>query len=87
MQWTIRLEARTGWGETETYEIGTNSRPVTGLRADEVGLLLDEAKAVLAKLQRRMVQSQIDEQVTCARVCSTCPRMRRIRCLPAASLL
>ena len=20
MQWTIRLEARTGWGETQTYE-------------------------------------------------------------------
>jgi hypothetical protein len=72
MQWTISLEARTGWGETQTYDIGTISRRVTGLGADEVGLLLDEAKAVLAELQRRIVQSQIDLQVTCARVCSDC---------------
>jgi hypothetical protein len=79
MQWTIRLEARTGWGETQTYEIGAISRRVTGLDADEVGLLLDEAKAVLAEPRRRMVRSQIDEQVTCARVCSDCLRMRRIR--------
>lgn len=79
MQWTIRLEARTGWGDTETDEIGTVSRRVTGQSADDVGLLLDEAKAVLAELRRRMVQSQVDEQVTCARVCSDCLRMRRIR--------
>ncbi len=50
MQWTIRLEARTGWGDTETYEIGTVSRRVTGQSAGDVGLLLDEAKAVLAEL-------------------------------------
>jgi hypothetical protein len=71
MRWTIRLEARTGWGETQTYEIGPISRRVTGLDADEAGLLLDEAKAVLAEPRHRMVQSQIDEQVTCARVCLT----------------
>jgi hypothetical protein len=32
------------WGETQTHEIGTISRRVAGLDADEVGLLLDEAK-------------------------------------------
>jgi hypothetical protein len=79
MQWTIKLEASTGWGETATYEIGTISRRVTGLGAGEVGLALDEAKTVLSQLQRRIVQSQIDEQVTCARVCSDCLKMRRIR--------
>ena len=79
MQWAIRLEAVIGWGDTQTYEIGTISPRVTGLGADEVGLLLDERKAVLAELRRRMVQNQIDEQVTCARVCFGCSRMRRIR--------
>ena len=72
MQWTIRLEARTRWGDTETYEIRTISWEVTGQTAGDVDLLLDEAKAILGELRRRMVQSQIDEQVTCARVCSDC---------------
>ena len=62
MQWTIMLEARSEWGETQTYEIGTTSRRVTGQSAGEVGLLLDEAKAILAAPRRRMVRSQIDEQ-------------------------
>jgi hypothetical protein len=39
MQWTIKLEARTGWGDTETCEIGTVSRGVTGKSAGDVGLL------------------------------------------------
>jgi hypothetical protein len=70
MRWTIMLEARSEWGDTQSYEIGTICRRVTGLTADEVGLPLDEAKGVLAELLRRIVQSRIDEQVTCARVCS-----------------
>ena len=40
MQWTIRLEARTGRGDTQTHEIGTISRRVTGQSAGEVGLLV-----------------------------------------------
>jgi hypothetical protein len=33
-----------GWGETQTHEFGTISWRVAGLGADEVDLLLDEAK-------------------------------------------
>lgn len=44
MHWTIRLEARTGWGDTETYEIGTISRGVTGQNSGDVGLVLDEGR-------------------------------------------
>jgi hypothetical protein len=68
MEWTIKLEARTGWGEVQTFEIGKLSRRVAGLATDEVGLLLDEVKVLLAELRRCLIQSQIDEQVTCVRV-------------------
>ena len=79
MQWTIRLEAKTGWGEVQTFDIGRLERRVVGLAAHEIGLMLDEAKAVLAELQRRIVQTQIDEKVMCDRVCADCLSVRAIR--------
>jgi hypothetical protein len=79
MEWTIRLEARTGWGEVTTCEIGAVRRGLGDLTADGVGLGLAEAKALLAELQQRIVQSQIDEYVTCARVCRDCLKLRRLR--------
>ena len=61
MEWTIKLEARTGWGEVTTCEIGALRRSLGDLTADGVGLSLAEAKALLAELQQRLVQSQIDD--------------------------
>ena len=46
MEWTIRLEARTGWGEVTTCEIGALRRSLGELTADGVGLGLAEAKAL-----------------------------------------
>ena len=79
MQWTIKLEASTEWGEARTFEIGRLTRRMAGVTSDEVGLTLDEAKALLAELQRRVVQSQIDETVFAARICSDCLSVRPIR--------
>ena len=79
MEWTIRLEAKTGWGEVTTCEIGALHRSLGDLTADGVGLSLAEAKALLAALQQRIVQSQIDEYVTCARVCPDCLKLRPLR--------
>ena len=79
MEWTIRLEARTGWGEVTTCEIGALHRSLGDLTVDGVGLSLAEAKALLAELQQRIVQSQIDEYVTCARVCPDCMKLRPLR--------
>jgi hypothetical protein len=38
MEWTIKLEACTGWGDVETIEVGRLKRRVVGLTAAEVGL-------------------------------------------------
>ena len=72
MRWTVRLEARTGQGEVETTELVTIDRPVVNGTLADLGLALVEAKAVLAKLQVIMVQSQVAEYVACHRVCPQC---------------
>ena len=42
MEWRIKLEATSGWGEVETIEVAHFKRRVVGLTAEEIGL--EEAK-------------------------------------------
>jgi hypothetical protein len=37
MEWVLKLEAKSGWGEVETIEVGKLERRVVGLTAEEVG--------------------------------------------------
>jgi L-arabinose isomerase len=60
VEWTVKLEAKFGWGELRSFEVGRLSRRVQALTADEIGLMLDEAKTLLVELQRHMVESQIE---------------------------
>jgi hypothetical protein len=57
VEWRIKLEARSGWGEVETIEVASFRRRVVGLTAEEIDLSLEEAKRVLAELQRPMLQT------------------------------
>jgi len=59
MQWTVRLEATTSEGEVTTTELVTFSRPVMVSTLAEIGLVLSETKALLAKLQASMLCSQV----------------------------
>jgi hypothetical protein len=79
MEWTIKLEARSGWGEGETIEVGRLKRRIVGLTADEVGLTLAEGKDLLSELQRLVFQTQTEEYIMCARVCRECLTLRRQR--------
>ncbi len=72
MEWTIRLEAKTGWGGVETVELASSTRPVLAATADDVGLSLAEAKSLLARLQEAMVRGQVAEYLRCRRVCPDC---------------
>jgi hypothetical protein len=53
MEWTIRLEAKTGWGEVEAVEPISITRPVLAATADDVELSFAEAKSLLAGGQGR----------------------------------
>ncbi len=79
MEWRIKLEARSGWGWVETIELASFKRRVVGLTAEEIGLSLEEAKQILAELQRRVLQTQMEEYTYCAHVCPACLKMRRQR--------
>lgn len=79
MEWRIKLEARSGWGEVETIEVAHFKRRVVGLTAEEIGLSLEEAKQVLGELQRLMLQTQMEEYTFCTRICPLCLKMRSQR--------
>jgi hypothetical protein len=79
MEWVLKLEAKSGWGEVETIEVGRLERRVVGLTAEEVGLTLSEGKSLLGELARLILQTQMEEFATCARVCRDCMKLRRQR--------
>jgi hypothetical protein len=72
MQWTVRLETKTGRGEVRTTELVTTSRPVLGTTLADIGLAPSEAKALLAGLQASLVREQLAEYAACHRVCPRC---------------
>ncbi len=69
MEWRIKLEVKTGWGEITQVEIASLSRRTIAATDEDIGLSLAEGKAIVAVLQQAIVTTQIDEYVTCARVC------------------
>jgi hypothetical protein len=79
MEWVLKLEAKSGWGEVETIEVGKLERRVVGLTEEELGLTLAESKNLLSELGRLVLQTQVEEFVACARVCGDCLNLRRLR--------
>src|SRR4051812_42232917 len=72
MQGTGRLEAGKEQGKGGKTGLVTIGRPVVDGTLADPGLALAEAKAVLAKLQVIMVQSQVANDAACHRVCPHC---------------
>lgn len=69
MEWTIKLEARTGWGEVETIKEGRLKRRVVRLTAQEIGLPLAGGKEILSELQRLSGRSEL-ERHRCHGLCT-----------------
>jgi hypothetical protein len=72
MQWTVQLEARTELGAVTVTELLTFSRPAVVGTLAEVGLMLAEAKALLAELQASMLRAQVAEYAAACRICPAC---------------
>ena len=79
MQWTVRMEARTSAGEVKTTELVTFSRPAMVSTLAEVGLVLDETKALLARLQASMLCGQVAEYAAHRRVCAACGMLQPLK--------
>jgi len=72
MQWTVRLEVRTSAGELKATELVTFSRPAVIGTLAEVGLLLDESKTLLARLQASVLCGQVAAYAAHHGVCAAC---------------
>ena len=72
MQWTVRLETTTSAGEVKTTELVTFRRPAVVSTLAEVGLMLAETKALLAKLQASMLCGQVTAYAAHHRLCPQC---------------
>jgi len=75
----VRLEARTSQGEVTTTELVTFSRPVVVSTLAEVGLVLSETKALLAKLQASMLCGQVAEYAAHHRACVECGALQPLK--------
>ncbi len=79
MQWTVRLETRTSAGEVTTTELVTFSRSAVVSTLAEVGLVLDESKVLLAKLQASMLCGQVAAYAAHHRVCVACGVLQSLK--------
>ena len=79
MQWTVRLEARTGTGKVTTTELVTFSRPGVVSTLAEVGLVLSETKTLLAKLQAGMLCGQVAAHAAHHRACTACGALQPLK--------
>ncbi|MBV8592327.1 MAG: hypothetical protein JO212_20100 [Acetobacteraceae bacterium] len=61
MQWRVVVELSGAVGVIQAHEVHTGGSTMPGCSASALGLSLVEAKAILAGLQRHLVQAQTAE--------------------------
>ncbi|WP_051956138.1 hypothetical protein [Beijerinckia mobilis] len=79
MQWRIKLEATTGWGEVIEYEVGQLERSFLTATIEDFGLALQESKDILHQLQATMVESQMLEFNAASQLCTACYALRPVK--------
>ena len=79
MEWLLKLEAKSGWGDVETIDVGRLEQRIVGLTAEGIGLTLAEGEELLGELARLILQTQMEEFTRCGRVCHDCMKRRRPR--------
>jgi len=60
MEFRIWVETRLDGRILERELVSSVERPASGIGPEEIGLTLEEGKAVLRKAQARIVQTQVD---------------------------
>lgn len=78
MDLNIFVETTFEDGETKRSNIGRLRRAPDEFGSENVGLLLDDAKALLKRLQEAIVQDQVGEAIEARRKCDGCGKQRAI---------
>ena len=74
----IMVETTFDDGSTRKHELGTWSRPFRQMGGEAIGLLLEDAKAILARLHKSIVQDQVEEMSHTCRPCPGCGKVRNV---------
>jgi hypothetical protein len=74
MKWTVKVVSETESGHTAEQTLVAVERP-DQLTVEDLGLSLEEAKRLLATLQRSMVTDQIEEYGAAYRGCTDCHQL------------
>ena len=79
MQWRVVVELSGAAGAIRVHEVHTGGSTMPGCSASALGLSLVEAKAILAGLQRHLVQAQTEEHCQARRRCPRCGGQRPLK--------
>ena len=79
MQWRVVVELSCVAGAVQVHEVHAGGGTVSGCSAATLGLTLAEAKAVLAGLQRHLVQAQAEQHCQARRHCPRCGGQRPLK--------
>lgn len=68
----ISMETTFDGGTRRTHRLGDLSRPCRSTRPEALGLLLEDAKAILSQIQKAVLTDQLEEVCAANRTCSAC---------------
>jgi hypothetical protein len=79
MEFRIWVETRLAGHVLERELVSSVERPASEIGPEEIGLTLDEGKAILRKVQGRIVQTQVDALSAAHKRCFGCGRNQRVK--------
>ena len=79
MEFRILVETRLDDRILERELVSRVERPACGIGPEEIGLTLEEGKAVLRKVQAQIVQTQVDVLGGAHKGCLGCGRNQRVK--------
>ena len=79
MEFRIWVETRLDDRILERELVSRVERPASGIGPEEIGLTLEEGKAVLRRVRARIVQTQVDMLGAAHRGCCQCGRNQRVK--------
>jgi hypothetical protein len=79
VRWTVRLELVREDGITATRELATIIRPMVDLRPEEIGLTLEEGRALVQAVERTMIADQIHAYTLCCRAFPGCGSLQHYK--------
>ena len=79
MEWRVTIELSGADGTKQTHDVARGGGADPHSTFDPLGLTLDDGKALLAGVQRRLVQARVAEYCAVRRRCPHCPGLRPLK--------